>query len=179
VLNVFLMYIHPVGKGNISGSILCNYTSSGQRSLVGVSDFKNLGTPPATVNGYAVQPYDAIAGQNVALNYNAYVGGLGAFKGGLDQYHVDLKLQAEFPIFGKLVFTTYLQVSNLFNHILRTNAYDWGTSGELSTGGAVGNSQPINGRPQAGFAYPWGYAGDNTYYLAGRSFTQFSAGLKF
>lgn len=179
VLNVFLMYVHPVGKGNISASVLGNYTTSGHRSLAGVSDFKNLGTPPATINGYSVQPYDAIAGQNVALNYNAYVGGLGAFKGGVDQYHVDLKLQAEFPIFGKLVFTTYLQVSNLFNHILRTNAYDWGASGELSTGGAVGNSQPINGRPQAGFAYPWGYAGDNTYYLAGRSFTQFSAGLKF
>ena len=28
-------------------------------------------------------------------------------------------------------------------------------------------------------AGPWGYAGDNTYYTAGRTFTQFSVGLKF
>jgi hypothetical protein len=179
VMNVFLMYIVPVGKGNVSASILGNYTTSAVRSLYGVSDFKNQGTPPATINGYSVQPYDAIAGQNVALNYNAFVGGMGAYKGGSDQYHLDVKLQAEFPIYGKLTFTTYLQVSNLFNHILKTNAYDWGSSGELSTGGAVGNSQPINGRPQGSFAYPWGYAGDNTYYMAGRTFTQFSAGLKF
>lgn len=179
VLNVYLVYVHPIGKGNVSASVLGNYTTSGVRSLFGVSDFKNLAQPPATLNGYSVQAYDAIAGQNVALNYNAYVGGLGAYKGGADQYHVDLKLQAEFPLSGRVIFTTYLQVSNLFNRILKTNAYDWGAPGELATGGAVGNSQPVNGRPQGSFAYPWGYAGDNTYYLAGRSYTQFSAGLKF
>ena len=54
----------PVGKGNISASVLGNYTSSAVRSLTGVSDFKNLTQPPATINGYAVQAYDAIAGQN-------------------------------------------------------------------------------------------------------------------
>jgi hypothetical protein len=185
VLHAFLTYVVPIGKGNVSASVLTTYATSGVRTPNGVGSLTVATIDPSDpqFHGYTVQPIDNIAGQNILLNYNKYLSPMGAFTRGTDIYTVDVKLQAQMPLAGKVMLTTYVQVKNVFNHLQRISVYDWsGASNgtpEFGTGGSVGNSTPINGRPLGGFSQPWGFAGDNTYYSGGRTFTEFSVGLKF
>ena len=113
-----------------------------------------------------------------ASSYNAFYGAPGAYSDRTDVYTIDCKLQAEFPLWGMVKATTYVQINNLFNRILNTRTYDWG-SGDLGTDGSGMISAPIPGRPIAAFNMPWGYKGDSSYWLNGRTFAQFAFGLKF
>ncbi len=185
VLHAFLTYVVPIGKGNVSASTLATYSTSGVRTPNGVGVLKvaDVDTGNAAFHGYSVQPIDNVAGQNILLNYNTYSSPMGAFTRGTDIYTVDVKLQAQMPLAGKVMLTTYVQIKNIFNHLQRISVYDWSGSSngtaEFGTGGSVGNSSPITGRPLGGFSQAWGTGNDNTYYSGGRTFTEFSVGLKF
>ncbi|MBI1751845.1 MAG: carboxypeptidase regulatory-like domain-containing protein [Acidobacteria bacterium] len=185
VLHAFLTYVYPVGKGNISASFFGTYATSGVRQPNGVGTLSvaAIDESDPAFGGHGVAPIDAISGQNITLNYNKYLSPMGAFTRGTDISTVDFKLQAQLPLAGKLMLTSYVQVRNIFNHIQKVSVYDWSGSPngspEFGTGGSVGSSVPINGRPLGGFSTPWGFAGDNTYYSGGRTFTEFSVGLKF
>jgi len=185
VLHAFLTYVVPVGKGNVSASMLATYATSGVRTPngVGALTVTEVDAANPAFGGRTVQAIDNIAGQNLLLNYNKYLSPNGAFTRGTDIYTVDMKLQAQMPLAGKVMLMTYVQIKNIFNHLQKVSVYDWSGSPngspEFGTGGSVGNSSPINGRPLGGFSQPWGFAGDNTYYSGGRTFTEFSIGLKF
>jgi hypothetical protein len=173
-----LTYVHPIGKGNVSVSALLDYAKAGVRSLVGVEDlpqtqildeFGNVVLEPWSVLDYT--------GPSNTVNprMNRYYGAVGAYHGGSDWFNVDLRLQGQIPLKGKLTLTAYVQVNNLFNRILRTSVYDWGY-GEEGRDGADGI---VAGVPLSKFARPWGTANNNSYYTGGRTFTEFSVGLKF
>ena len=173
-----LTYVHPIGKGNVSVSALLDYAKAGVRSLVGVEDlpqnqildeFGNVVLEPWSVLDYT--------GPSNTVNprMNRYYGAVGAYHGGSDWFNVDLRLQGQIPLKGKLTLTAYVQVNNLFNRILRTSVYDWGY-GEEGRDGADGI---VAGVPLSNFARPWGTANNHSYYTGGRTFTEFSVGLKF
>lgn len=176
VVKAHLTYVHPVGKGNVSASILANYWTGGTRSLFGIGSLQDMVLPGDDGKGHVIQPLDTYA-NNYQTIYRTYYGAPGAFKGGSDVLSVDMRLQATFPLAGKVQLTTYVQISNLFNRIQRTGQYDWGTASEFERGN--GYDEPIPGRPLPNFHKAWGFSGDSTYHTAGRTFTQFSVGLKF
>ncbi|MDP2875593.1 MAG: hypothetical protein Q8O00_05360, partial [Holophaga sp.] len=173
-----LTYVHPIGKGNLSISALFDYAKAGVRSLRGV---QALDTPDildadgnVVVNGWGVVDY---TGPSNTINptMNSYYGGVGAYQGGSDWFNVNLRLQGQFPLKGKLMLISYLQVENLFNRILRTSVYDWGYGEE----GRAGTDGIVAGVPLSNFNRPWGTANNHSYYTGGRTFTEFSIGLKF
>jgi len=186
VARLWLTYTLPVGKGNVSASMLGEYYTTGLRNLaasrsLGVTypsgQRLNAQGQPVTTGGYEVIAQDPGSYQNTVANFNIYYGGVGAFTNGADVYNVNLKLQAQFPLFGRTMLTTYVQIDNLFNRVLQSHVYDWGY-GDLDSDGV--QSSPIPGRALSYFHKPWGTAGDNSYINnAGRTFTQFSIGLKF
>ncbi len=176
VAHLYFTYVHPVGKGNVSASVLVNYWTGGVRSLFGVSDFGHLPElPHDDGKGNTIKPPDLYAENGFPI-YRTYWNAPGAFKGGSDIYQVNLRLQAQFPIWNKVMLTTYLQVDNLFNRILKTHQNDWGQEDYWRWSGS---DNPVGGRALANFNRPWGYAGDSSYYTAGRTYAQFSVGLKF
>jgi hypothetical protein len=190
VLTAYLTYTMPIGKGNVSASVLGKYYTNGVRSLVAATATDWALPSSAAAVGLAdypiMQPNAGIYQVPGEPSYNRYYGAPGSYTSGSDVYTIDCKLQAEFPLAGRLMLTAYVQVNNLFNRILSTGSYDWGSSGELGKdGNGIANS-PVPGRALASFNMPWGYKGDNSYYNTssgsyglGRTFTQFAIGLKF
>ncbi len=174
----WLTYTHPVGKGNFSVSARGNYYRAGVRSLRSMSDMSlpdildphtgdNMG---ASVNTDNTGPWD----DNFARMMR-YYGGVGGYRGGSDYYNVDLRLQTQIPLKGKVMLVGHIQIDNLFNRILRTTVYDWGAGDE-------GRGWPdgiVAGVPLSTFSRPWGSTPDHNYFSAGRRFAEFSIGLKF
>lgn len=174
VAHVFLTYAQPVGKGNVSASVLANYWTANRTSVRGVNNLPQPWPDDPALGGHKVVAveYPAIARMPV---YSMYYSPLGAFKSGADVYQVNLKLQAQIPLARKLMLTATLQVDNLFNHIQQHRSVDW--FGDVDRG--WGYDWQVPGMPLATFNKPWGYAGDATYHAAGRTVTHFSVGLKF
>lgn len=175
MLNVLLTYQVPVGKGNLSASLLGKLYNAGQRSLVGTSNL-NLSNPYASWQGLPIVAVDGNVGQNLNQVLDRYYGTPNGFSAGNDVFSTSLKLQARLPIAGRVAFVTEISVWNPFNRINRNSSYDWGSPGEQGTDGV--SSMPIPGRPLGQFNYPWGYAGNSTYYDQGRTWS-FNAGLTF
>ena len=156
------------------------FPTGGVRDFYGTNILSLRGDVPGKIGGLNTTAIDWDSGQNQNLSYNLYDRGLGAYTRGADEYSVDMKLQAQLPLVGRLALVMELQINNLFNRIQRTNLYDWGS--DINYGGNEGANLPIGGRPLANFNRPWGYAsygGNNGYYSDGRSFSTFSIGLKF
>lgn len=181
VLNAHLTYAQPVGKGNISISVLAKYTSTGLQNLYGTSFLtKPDGTPLdfyGTNGGRPVTYIDsALGGTTTAAVWSNYLNAPGDFRYGADIYNINLRLQGQMPIARKLMLTAYIQVDNLFNRILPTgqSLNNW-TDGRSTT-----HANPyIPGRPLADFYAPWGTKDSGAYYTAGRTFSTLSVGLKF
>lgn len=178
MLNAFLTYEVPVGKGNMSASILGKYYTGGRRSLVGYGNL-NVNNPYATLPYNGVQlPVFAMGiaeGFNIAQQYSLYYGSPNGFTGGYDAFDVSLKLQAQIPLASRMVLLTEILVTNPFNHISQRQMYDW--NNDMSFDPNVG-SAPVLGRPLAQFNMPWGTANNANYYDAGRT-VSFNIGLKF
>jgi len=175
MLNLYFTWVIPVGKGNVSASILGKYYSAGQRSLAGSRNL-NLSNPDATYNGLPVVAADGNVGQNLNQVLNLYYGGANAFSAGNDILSTDLKLQAQIPLAGRVTLVSEISVWNPFNRINRNSIYDWGSGNELGSDGIA--SVPIAGRPLSQFNRAWGYAGNSAYYDSGRTWS-FNVGLKF
>ena len=175
MLNMYLTWVVPVGRGNISASILGKLYNNGQRSLMGSSNM-NITNPYSTYQGLAVVAADGNVGQNLSQTLNHYYGTPNAYSAGNDIFNTTLKLQAKLPLTTKVTFITEITVSNPFNRINQNSMYDWGSAGETGTDGV--SNMPIPGRPLGQFIQPWGYAGNSNYYDQGRTWT-FNAGLKF
>jgi len=167
--HLWLVYARPVGKGQVSVSLMSTY-STGNPVTLGGSAPLNVTAIPSTIQGYK-----AIA-DTLNPTYSVYYGGLGAYKSGPDSYSTDMKVQTQIPLGGKVRFTTELTIANVFNAIAKTDFYDWRTYQDFYR--PNGYDQPIPGRPLAQFNLPWGYSGNHDYYTNGRSFGC-SLGLKF
>jgi hypothetical protein len=182
VVNAHLTYVQPVGKGNVSISILAKYTSTGLQNLYGTSfltkpdgsplDF--YGTNPSGTSATYIDA--ALGGSTTAPVWNNYLNAPGDFRYGADIYNVNLRLQGQMPVARKMMLTAYIQVDNLFNRILPTGqALNNWTDGRSTT-----HANPyIAGRPLAGFYAPWGTKDTFDYYISGRTFSTLSVGLKF
>jgi hypothetical protein len=177
----WLTYLHHIGKGNVSASVMGSYSSATVRNFMGTSSLPvtSVDSSNAAFGGIGVTMPDYNVAQFPVPTYGRYYGGAGSFTSGMDVYSIDLRLQAQLPISGKLMVTSYVQVNNLFNRINRTNTYDWGSGGELGVNQDTNGNGPIDGRPLSVFNKPWGYSGDYRYYTAGRSYSEFAIGLKF
>jgi len=178
MLNMYLSYLVPMGKGNVSGSILGKYYNQGQRSLVGYGNL-NVSNPDATLSYKGMQlpvvAVDGNSGQNLNQQYAIYYGAPNAFTSGSDIFALSMKLQAQIPL-GKVMFLTEVMIDNPFNRINRSGIYDWGSNNELGSDGVA--NTPVSGRPLAQFNRSWGYADNHNYYDGGRTFS-FNVGLKF
>jgi len=175
MLNLYLTWVHPIGKGNISASILGKYYSAGLRSLTGSRNL-NTANPLATYQGLPVVAVDGNVGQNLNQQMNFYYGSPNSYSAGNDIFTTALKLQANIPLASRISFVTEITISNPFNKINRNSQYDWGGNNELGSDGI--SSVPIPGRPLSQFLRPWGYAGNSNYYDQGRTWS-LNAGLKF
>jgi len=171
-------YVHPLGKGHVSISALVDYAKAGVRSLRGSRALETTDLldehGDVAVHSWSVVDF---TGPSNTINptMNSYYGGVGAYQSGSDWLNVNLRLQGQFPLKGKLMLISYLQVENLFNRIQRTSTYGWAS-------GEEGRDTPdsiVAGVPLSNFARPWGTANNHTYYNTGRTFTEFSIGLKF
>jgi hypothetical protein len=182
VLNAHLTYVQPVGKGNVSISVLAKYISTGLQNLYGTSFLtKPDGSPldfNGTNNGLPVTYIDAaLGGTTTAPVWSNYLNAPGSFRYGADTYNVNLRLQGQMPVVRKMMLTAYLQVDNLFNRILPTG----GAANNWTEGRSTTHANPyIPGHPLADFsAGPWGLKDTYAYYTEGRTFTTLSVGLKF
>jgi hypothetical protein len=184
VAKAHLTYVQPVGKGNVSVSVMAQYVSTGLQNLYGTSFLTNPdGTPLAfsgnnPTDGRPVTYVDsALGGTTVAPVWSNYLNAPGDFRDGSDTYNVNLRLQGQMPLAGKLMLTAYLQVDNLFNRILPTGA----AANNWTEGRSTTHANPyIAGRPLTAFgAGPWGTTGTSAYYTGGRTFSTLSVGLKF
>jgi hypothetical protein len=167
--HVWLVYTQPVGKGNVSLSLMTNYYTAGLSTLGGQIAL-NVPDVPGTINGYRT-----VLDTNSASS-SLYYGGLGAYKNGSDSCTSDAKIQATAPLGKKVSFLLEVTITNVFNRIQDTGFYDWRTYQDFYR--PNGADSPIPGRPLAQFNLPWGYAGNHTYYNEGRSYGC-SIGLKF
>jgi hypothetical protein len=183
VLNAYLTYAQPVGKGNVSLSVLMKYVSTGLQNLYGTSallgsDGQPL-SPYGTYNGRPATYIDSSLSAttlNSSAVWSNYLNAPGDFRYGADTYNVSLRLQSQMPLARKIMLTCYIQVDNLFNRILPTgqSINNW-TDGRSTT-----HANPyIPGRPLADFYAPWGTTGSYDYYTSGRTVSTLSVGLKF
>jgi|GEM_PF-1433766 len=187
MLNVHLTYEQPVGKGNVSASVMAKLYNNGQRTYAGTKamwDSVNpFATLPYTSGGTTVDlpvfAIDAVASANgtASPRYNIYYGGLNGFSSDYgDNLDIAMKLQGQLPLMNKLMLMVEIQIDNPFNRISRNHIYDWGSDAASDWTGA---NTPIVGRPLGQFTnHPWGYAGDSSYYDRGRTWS-FNIGLKF
>lgn len=176
VAHVYLTYAQPVGKGNVSVSVLANYYTGTAFSLRGLTIMDRPWPSDPSLGNAGVVPFEWPAITRFPL-YAKYYGAPGAFKSGADVTQVNLKLQGQVPLTRKVMLTATLQVDNIFNYIQQYRSYDWKTGDrDLSWDN---DDKAIPGVPLNRFNYAWGYAGDASYYSAGRTFTHFSLGLKF
>jgi len=199
VARVHLTYVVPVGRGNVSASVMGAYWTAGNTTIYGLNSYNPTPwykTDPATKRTYydvdATHSYDVTAlntrgdggdGLNgVAqspLQYKTYFGPLGNWKVGSDQYQVNLKLMASIPLgLGKTVLLAEVQVNDIFNHVLPTGNgafYDWNQ--DFDKKAIIGTHG--DGAPLANFSTPWGKTADYQAYSQGRNLTNFSIGLKF
>ncbi len=176
VLRAYYTYVKPVGKGNVSASILGTYVQSPVgNDLYGYTNYK--------VNPYAtsINGYNLMDGGNSARSiygstrintaYRNYAMGRGSLKTGFDTYSFDLRLQGQVPVgLGKTMLTGYVQINNVLNHIRQTSFVDASNS--------FGEQQTVQGRvlldPRS-----WGALNDAGAYTGARSVAEFSIGLKF
>jgi hypothetical protein len=175
MLNLLLTYQVPVGKGNLSASLLGKLYNQGQRSLAGTSNL-NLSNPETSYQGLPIVAVDGNVGQNLNQVLERYDGTPNGFSAGNEVFNTSMKLQARLPITGRVSFVTEITISNVFNRINRNSIYDWGSGGEVGTDGV--SDLPIPGRPLGQFNHPWGYAGNSAYYDQGRTWS-FNAGITF
>jgi hypothetical protein len=177
VLNAHLTYAQPVGKGNVSVSVLAKYVSTGLQNLYGTSAF-NV-SPYGTYNGRPATYIDSALSAttlNSSAVWSNYLNAPGDFRYGADTYNVNLRLQGQMPVARKLMLTAYIQVDNLFNRILPTGA----AANNWTDGRSTTHANPyIPGRPLTAFYAPWGTKDTYAYYTAGRTYSTLSVGLKF
>jgi hypothetical protein len=178
MLNMYLMYEVPMGKGSASASILGKYYTNGRRSLIGYGNL-NSANPNSTLPYKGTQlpvfALDNLSGQNTSEQYSIYYGGPNAFTAGSDSFDLAVKLQARLPLAGRVILMSEILISNPFNRINRNSIYDWGSDGVTDW---TGVSTPVAGRALSQFSHPWGFADNSNYYDGGRSFS-FNIGLKF
>lgn len=178
VLNAYVSYLVPVGKGSLSGSILAKYVSTGIQDLYGTTAF-DVPMTGTTASGVPVNYVDnTLTWSTTSLpTWNNYLAKPGTFRYGADVYAINARLQAQIPLQGRLMLTTYVQIDNLFNRILPTGTpyNDW------SMGRSTNHSNPyVPGLPITAFnGAPWGLADSHYQYTAGRTFSTFSVGLKY
>jgi hypothetical protein len=188
MLNVYFTYEVPVGKGNVSASILGKLYNNGQRSLAGGSAMWEATNPNArlpytnpdgSVSSLPVFALDSAVSNNYSASpkYNTYYGSLNQFSSAYgDNLDISMKLQGQLPLGRWVMLVAEVQIENPFNRITRNHIYDWGSDAGTDWTGA---STPIVGRPLGQFNnHAWGYSGDSSYYDRGRTWS-FNVGLKF
>jgi hypothetical protein len=187
MLNVHFTYEVPVGRGNVSASILAKLYNNGLRSLAGTSAMWDAVNPYSTLaynaNGTTVNlpvfAIDSVASTTGTSSprYHTYLGGLNAFSSNYnDNLDIAMKLQGELPITSHLMLVAEIEIDNPFNRINKNHIYDWGSDVAADW---TGENTPIVGRPLSQFSiHPWGYAGDSSYYDSGRTWS-LNIGLKF
>jgi hypothetical protein len=183
VVNAHLTYTQPVGKGNVSMSVLMKYVSTGTQNLYGTSALLgsdgNPLSPTGTYNGKSATFIDSSLNattNNSQAVWSNYLNAPGDFRYGADTYNVSMRIQGQMPLAHKVMLTAYLQIDNLFNRILPIGQSVNTWRDGLSTNHA---NPYIPGRPLANFYAPWGTTGSTDYYTAGRTVSTLSVGLKF
>jgi hypothetical protein len=206
--HLWLTYVHPVGKGNVSFSLKADSWENGSTaSVVGYSDYaadvhtaSGFNTQTAAITSH-YNTLDPTAAVNIIDSrggiwggvgrpaFATYYGKMGDYKNGVDYYQAGFKIQAEIPIgLGKTRLISYFTINNLLNHGILTNVYgvlnnDGYNAGAENFNG--GNASGPAGRLTASFKRPYGQAGSDTgnYGNGGdggaRSVGEFSIGLKF
>jgi len=166
-----LTYVHPLGKGNVSASLMGSYWTSSQRTLAGSTEMNPWGVIDQNPH-FGVQPTDIAldweGSAGVIPQFYTYYSALGAYKYGSDYYTFDLKLQAQVPVWRKMMLVGHVQINNVFNRVQRTRIHDWDF--DMNT---------IPGRPLATFNQPWGSSEGRQFYQGTRNVADFSIGLKF
>jgi len=197
--SIWLTYVHPVGKGNVSFSAIAqSFLNNATGSVVAASDYKatsgwNSAALPSKINGIDVQPVETrgggAAGGNGNLYYNTYFGKMGDYKAGVDYYQVNAKIQADIPIgLGKTRLIGNITLNNLFNHAILTNP--WGmmvdANGNARDGARGIQDSGVAGRYtgmyKANHTYGMGSNGNYSDWSNGagqRNVGEFSIGLKF
>ncbi len=176
VLRLFTTYVKPVGRGNVSASLLASYiTSPVGNDLYGYTNYQ-VNPYASTINGYGFMDGGNSArsiygSTRINTAYRTYAMGRGELKTGLDTYAFDLRLQGQVPIgVGKVMLTGYVQINNVFNHI-RNTAF-------LDASNTFGEQQAVQGRvllnPRS-----WGALNDASAFTGARNVGEFSIGLKF
>jgi hypothetical protein len=188
VINSFLTYMRPVGKGSLNFTLAGTYTTALPASLMGTDVFTmptggpTQNDPVHNPNNYAIQA--APSGMN---RVPVYYGGFGQYKLGTDVFRLDLAINWNLPLgFRKLALLGSLGVNDLLH-----NSYSLAGHGNnrplmnpltngYPTGGVFGNFSP-GGQPRAGWGQASGFPGSYSafnYSSIGRV-TNVSMGLRF
>lgn len=182
-------FVQPLGKGNLSFSLLGEYYSGGAANMsqgfyLGSSWFQNSVKPGDPVwganlyqGGKDPNGRDILAMSSSFASWTLFpYGGRGTYIAGNDTYDFTFKTQWQIPIYKKVILMGEVSVTSIFNRVIESRGY---------TDGAYDARYAPVGRLLYAFSRPWGdkELGSNneanywTHYR--RAVGGFSVGVKF